>query len=170
MQGLLPWEHRMAATQFDIGCIVDKEYHYRLTLTNTTPIRSKPPTLRPEEEAWLDQHLDELQAKGVIAKLQPHEQPTCVTPLILVPGVQSGQAYRVCQNIIPLNKRTEAYNYTLMDTRRYRRKLGRAKLVSMLDLKAGFHNVPFEETSSYLSSFTTHRGLYRWVRMPMGLT
>ena len=87
-----------------------------------------------------------------------------------MPGVQSGQAYRVCQNIIPLNKRTEAYNYTLMDTRRYRRKLGRAKLVSMLDLKAGFHNVPFEETSSYLSSFTTHRGLYRWVRMPMGLT
>ena len=40
----------------------------------------------------------------------------------------------------------------------------------MLDMKAGFHNVPFEETSSYLSSFTTHRGLYRWVRMPMGWT
>ena len=73
MQGLMPWEHCMAATQFDIGCIVDKKYRYRLTLTNTTPICSKPPTLRPKEEAWLDQHLDELQAKGVIAKLQLHE-------------------------------------------------------------------------------------------------
>ena len=39
----------------------------------------------------------------------------------------------------------------------------------MLDLKAGFHNVLFEEARSYLSSFTTHRGLYRWVRMSMGL-
>ena len=86
-----------------------------------------------------------------------------------MPGFQSGQAYRVCQNIIPLNKRTEAYNYTLMDTRCYRRKLGRAKLVLMLGLKAGFHNVPFEEASSYLSSFTTHRGLYHWLRMLMGL-
>ena len=108
MQGLLLWEHRIAATQFDIGCIVDKEYHYQLTLTNTTPICSKPPMLFPKEEAWLDQHLDELQSKGVIAKLQPYKQPTCITPLILVPGVQSGQAYRVYQNIIPLNKRMEA--------------------------------------------------------------
>ena len=90
------------------------------------------------------------------AKLQLHEQPTCITPLILVPRDQSGQAYRVCQNIIPLNKRTEAYNYTLMDTKHYQRRLGRAKLVSILDLKAGFHNMPFEETSSYLSRFTTH--------------
>ena len=160
----------MAAMQFDIGCIVDKEYHYQLTLTNTTPIRSKPPTLHPEEEAWLDQHLKELQAKEVIAKLLPHEQPTCGTPLILVPGVQSGEAYRVCQNIIPLNKRTEAYNYTLMDTRRFQRKLGRAKLVSMLNLKEGFHNVPFKETSSYLSNFTHPPGFYRWVCMLMGLT
>ena len=31
-----------------------------------------------------------LDIKGVIAKLTPAEQPTCVTPLLLVPGVQSG--------------------------------------------------------------------------------
>ena len=56
-----------------------------------------------------------------------------------------------------------------MDTRRYRGKLGRARYVSMLDLKVGFHNVPFERNSSYLACFTTHRGIYCWVRMPMGL-
>ena len=42
--------------------------------------------------------------------------------------------------------------------------------MSMLDLKAGFHNVPFEEKSSYDSTFITHRGKFRWLRMPMGLT
>ena len=57
-----------------------------------------------------------------------------------------------------------------MDTRRYHSKLRRARYVSMLDLKAGFHNVPFERKSSYLACFTTHCGIYRWVRMPMGLT
>ena len=50
------------------------------------------------------------------------------------------------------------------------RKLGRARYVSMLDLKAGFHNVPFERKSSYLACFTTHCSIYCWVRMPMGLT
>ena len=39
----------------------------------------------------------------------------------------------------------------------------------MLDLKAGFHNVPMEKTSLYLSRFTTHQGLYHWVHMPMRL-
>lgn len=29
--------------------------------------------LRPQEEAWLDAHLDELLAKGVIGPIQPHE-------------------------------------------------------------------------------------------------
>lgn len=69
-----------------------------------------------------------------------------------------------------MNKRTDEYQYQLNDTRRYRAKLGRAKWVSMIDLKAGFHNIVFETKSSYDSTFVTHRGKYRWLRMPMGLT
>ena len=73
------------------------------------PIRAKPPRLRPEEEAWLDVHLDELVAKGVIGSILPGKQPRCVTPLLLVLGVQSGQPYQVCQNIVPVNKQTAEY-------------------------------------------------------------
>ena len=40
----------------------------------------------------------------------------------------------------------------------------------MIDLKAGFHNIPFENESSYDSTIVTHRGKFRWLRMPMGLT
>ena len=40
----------------------------------------------------------------------------------------------------------------------------------MIDLKAGFHNIPFESVSVYDSTFVTHRGKFRWLRMPMGLT
>ena len=40
----------------------------------------------------------------------------------------------------------------------------------MIDLKAGFHNIIFEKDSSYDSTFVTHRGKFRWLRMPMGLT
>ena len=41
-------------------------------------------------------------------------------PLLLVPGIQSGQLYRVCQNIVPVNKWMAEYQYQLNDTRRYR--------------------------------------------------
>ena len=40
----------------------------------------------------------------------------------------------------------------------------------MIDLKAGFHNIPFEHESSYNSTFVTHRGKFRWLHMPIGLT
>ena len=73
LRRLLPWEDQLAAVQMDIGRVWDPKYHYRLDLTNAMPIRAKPPCLRPEEEAWLDVHLDELVAKGVIGPILPGE-------------------------------------------------------------------------------------------------
>ena len=40
----------------------------------------------------------------------------------------------------------------------------------MLDLRAGFHNIPLKSKSSYDSTFITHWGKFWWLRMPMGLT
>ena len=73
--------------QIDIGWVWDPNYHYGLDLTNLVTIRAKPPHLHPEEGAWLNVHLDELVAKGVIGPILPREQPRCVTPPLLVPGV-----------------------------------------------------------------------------------
>ena len=70
---LLPWEDKLAAVQMDIGQVWDLKYHYCLDLSNAMPIRAKPPHLRPEEEAWLDVHLDKLVAKGVIGPILPGE-------------------------------------------------------------------------------------------------
>ena len=57
----------------DIRQVWDPKYHYHLDLTNVVLIRVKPPRLHPEEEAWLDVHLDELVAKGVIGLIFPGE-------------------------------------------------------------------------------------------------
>ena len=58
----------------DIGQVWDPKYHYRLDLTNAMAIWVKPSCLCLEEEAWLDVHLDELVAKGVIGPILPGEQ------------------------------------------------------------------------------------------------
>ena len=70
---LLPWEKKLAAIQMDIGWVWEPKYHYPLDLTNAVPILVKPPHLCPEEEAWLDVHLDELVAKSVIGPILPGE-------------------------------------------------------------------------------------------------
>ena len=71
---------------------------------------------------------------------------------------------------MPVNKKTAEYQYQMTDTRQYRARLRRAKYVSLIDLKAGFHNIPFDHETSFNSTFSMHKGKYRWVRMPMGLT
>ena len=73
LRRLIPYELRLAAKQTDIGEVTDPRYHYQLRLNNATPVRAKPMRLRPTEEAWLDVHLDELLAKGVIGPILPHE-------------------------------------------------------------------------------------------------
>ena len=86
LRSLIPHETFLAAKQTDIGCVKDPKYHYRLDLKDERLIQAKPMRFRPEEEAWLDAHLDELTAKGVITPILPHKTPRCVTPLLLVPG------------------------------------------------------------------------------------
>ena len=74
LRHLLPWEDKLVAVQSDIGQVWNPKYHYHLDLTNAMPIRAKPPRLHPEEEAWLDVHLDKLVAKGVIGPILLREQ------------------------------------------------------------------------------------------------
>jgi len=48
-------------------------------------------------------------------------------------------------------------------------KLARAKLFSKLDARNGYWNVKLDEKSSYLTTFNTPFGRYRFLRMPFGL-
>ena len=73
LRRLLPCEARLAAKQTNIGRVEDPRYHYRLKLRNEVSIKARPMRLRPEEEAWLDVHLDELVSKGVIGPILPDE-------------------------------------------------------------------------------------------------
>ena len=70
---LLPCEARLAAKQTDIGRVEDPRSHYHLKLRNEVSITVQPMRLHPEEEAWLDVHLDELVSKGVIGPILPDE-------------------------------------------------------------------------------------------------
>lgn len=48
-------------------------------------------------------------------------------------------------------------------------KLGGAKFFSVVDAKKGYWHVPLDEASSYLTTFNTPFGRYRFIRLPSGL-
>ena len=44
-----------------------------------------------------------------------------------------------------------------------------AKLFSKLDAKSGFLQIKLDKKSSYLTTFNTPIGRYRWLRLPLGI-
>ena len=48
--------------------------------------------------------------------------------------------------------------------------LYRAKVFAVLDVHQGFWHVLLDEKSSFLSTFNTPFGRYRWKRMPFGIS
>ena len=44
-----------------------------------------------------------------------------------------------------------------------------AKVFSKLDAKAGFLQIKLDKQSSYLTTFNTPIGRYRWLRLPFGI-
>ena len=48
--------------------------------------------------------------------------------------------------------------------------MGRKKYASLIDLKAGYHNIPFDPETNKYAIFTCHKGKFKWLCMPFGLT
>ena len=48
--------------------------------------------------------------------------------------------------------------------------LANAKVFSVLDAKEGFWHIKLEESSSFLTTFWTPFGRYRWLRLPFGIS
>ena len=57
-------------------------------------------------EKWLEGQLKTMLETGRIVPVGPDDDTPMVTSLVLVPEGQIGQAFRICQNLILVNKRT----------------------------------------------------------------
>ena len=77
---------------------------------------------------------------------------------------------RICLDPKDLNKAILRENYPIPTIEDIASRLHGAKVFSVLDAKNGFWHVKLEEESSYLTTFHTHFGRYRWCRMPFGVS
>jgi len=63
-------------------------------------------------------------------------------------------------------KRNQWYSRTVDDILP---ELAHSKYFSFLDAKSGYWHVPLDNESSFLTTFNTPWGKYRWLRLPFGL-
>ena len=89
--------------------------------------------------------------------------------VVLVPGGQTDQDYRMTVNYQLLNARLKRDAFPLPDVRGILDRVASFPWYSQLDLKAGFHAIPVSACSEPLLAFCTPDGHWTWTRMPIGL-
>lgn len=142
---------------------VNNFYEQKLRIADNTPVYIKNYRLPFSQK-------DEI--KTQIKKLLDNEliEPSTSnynSPILLVP--KKGDQWRLCIDYRQVNKKLIADKYPLPRIEDILDNLGRAKYFSILDLYSGFHQIPLDENSRDVTSFSTEDGSFRWKVLPFGL-
>ncbi|XWX00660.1 hypothetical protein V2A60_008681 [Cordyceps javanica] len=130
----------------------------------TEPTFNKIYPQNPEQDAALEEYLEEMLRKGYI---RPSESPAG-HPVLWVP--KKNGKLRPCIDYRPLNKITIKNRYPLPLMIEIRDKVGKARWFTTLDLKGAYNLIRMKEGHEWMTAFRTTRGHYEYLVMPFGLT
>ncbi|CAB3985408.1 Transposon Ty3-G Gag-Pol poly, partial [Paramuricea clavata] len=123
--------------------------------------RRVPVALRSQIKAKLDELVD----RKVIV---PVTEPTRWVSSML--AVVKPNKIRICIDPRDLNRVIRREHYQLPTVDEVTSRLTGAKKFTLCDAKDGFHQIKLDTASSYLTTFNSPFGRYRWTRMPFGIS
>ena len=125
------------------------------------PPRSVPSTLR-------DKVKDELNRMEEIGILKKVTEPTPWVSSMVVVKKKTKNAVRICIDPSNLNKAIKREHFPMNSIDDIVTRLHGSKYFSTLDANMGFFQIKLSEKSSYLTTFNSPFGRYRYLRMPTG--
>jgi len=125
------------------------------------PLRRLPIPIKDKVERELQQMCRD----GIIEKVSG---PTAWLSALLVVTKPNGNI-RICMDPQRLNKALRRSHYRLPTIDDVLPLLTKAKVFSLVDAKNGFWLLKLDAQSSQLTCFGTHKGTYRWRRLPFGI-
>lgn len=124
------------------------------------PVRQQPAALREK----IVEKLHEMEKDGFITKV---DQPTEWVSS-MVAAVRNGKI-RICIDPSDLNKAIMREHHPMRTIDEVISTMPGAKVFTVLDAKSGFLQIKLDEASSYLTTFNTPNGRYKWLRLPFGI-
>lgn len=91
-----------------------------------------------------------------------------ISSMVVVPKKKG--KHRICLDPKDLNNAIQRENYPLPTIEEIAARLHGAKVFTLLDVRNGFWHVKIDEESTYLTTFHTPFGRYRWKRIPFGIS
>ena len=110
--------------------------------------------------------LEELQQQDIIERV-PEDQPTpWVSPIVAVPKKNGG--VRICVDMRLANEVIKRVRHPIPTVEDISFELNGAKYFSKLDLSQAYHQLELDAPSRYITTFSTHIGLFRYKRLNYG--
>ena len=114
----------------------------------------------------VDKKLDDLLDKGITEEV-PNSFTAWVSPLVVAKAGRGHTSMRkherANKEIVRERNPIPTFDEVLYD-------LNGSTVFSKLNFKWGFHQVELEEESGEITTFVTHRGLYRYKRLMFGIS
>ena len=111
--------------------------------------------------------LKRMEKMGVITKV---EQPTkWVNPMVAIVVKKPNGDVRICFDPVDLNKVIQREHYPLKTVEEVAANRGNAKIFTTLDATSGFYQIKLAEESTWLTTFNTPFGRYKFERLPFGI-
>ena len=136
---------------------------HQITLTDSTPIRSKPYSLPYAIRKNLKTEIQEMLGLGII---QASASPSA-SPIVIVKKKDGSN--RICVDYRKLNKETVANLEPMKTPEDLFQRLGKSNYFSKIDLSKGYWQIPVAEEDVKKTAFVTPDGNYEFIRMPFGI-
>ena len=115
----------------------------------------------------LENYLKKEESMGVIEKATG--ATPWVSPIVIVPKPKSPDQIRVCVDMRAPNTAIKRERHNMPTLDELSTTLSGSKVFSKLDLNQGYNQIELDEESRYITTFATHKGLYRFKRLSFGV-
>uniref|UniRef100_A0A1B0DFM4 RNA-directed DNA polymerase n=1 Tax=Phlebotomus papatasi TaxID=29031 RepID=A0A1B0DFM4_PHLPP len=109
----------------------------------------------------VEEKLDELLKSDIIEPV--HGPSEWVSPIVVIP--KDNGDIRLCVDMRQVNKAIKRENHMMPVLEDFLPKLGSARIFSRLDIKNAFHQMELEPNSRHITTFITHKGMFRYRRV-----
>lgn len=117
-------------------------------------------------EAKIDAKIEELLKRDIIEEVKGSSR--WVSPI--VPALKDNGEMRLCVDMRRANKAIVRENHPLPTMDKLLPKVRDAKYFTKLDIKDAFHQIEIHPDSRHITTFITHRGLFRFKRLMFGIS
>ena len=95
------------------------------------------------------------------------DQPTpWISPIVCTPKNDGGT--RICVDMRAANQAIKRERHIMPTLCDFRAEMNGSKYFSKIDLKQAYHQLELKEESRYITTFSTHEGLFRYKRLNYG--